>query len=79
MKLIKKIAKDKLTVVCGVIFLFVMIFVLSTGFKGELPKHDFKVNAEEVNSVIDFLTKQHEGAKNLMINNFIYLGKNHHD
>ncbi len=47
--------KDKLTVVCGVIFLFVMIFVLSTGFKGELPKHDFKVNAEEVNSVIDDL------------------------
>lgn len=39
-----------------------------------------KINSfEEVNSVIDFLTKQHEGAKNLMINNFIYLGKNRHD
>lgn len=39
-----------------------------------------KINCfEEVNSVIDFLTEQHEGAKNLMINNIMYLGKNHHD
>ena len=39
-----------------------------------------KINSfEEVNSVTDFLTEQHEGAKNLMINNFIYLGKNRHD
>lgn len=39
-----------------------------------------KINSfEEVNSVIDFLTKQHEGAKNLMINNIMYLGKNRHE
>ena len=31
--------KDKTTVVCGCIFLLVMIFVLSTGFKGDIPKH----------------------------------------
>ena len=39
-----------------------------------------KINSfEEVDSVIDFLTEKNEGAKNLMINNFIYLGKNRHD
>lgn len=39
-----------------------------------------KINSfEEVNSVTDFLTKQHEGAKNLIINNIMYLGKNYHD
>ena len=39
-----------------------------------------KINSfEEVESVMDFLTKRNEGAKNLMINNFIYLGKNRHD
>ena len=39
-----------------------------------------KINSfEEVDSVIDFLSKRNEGAKNLMINNIIYLGKNHHD
>lgn len=39
-----------------------------------------KINSfEEVDSVRDFLTKRNAGAKNLMINNIMYLGKNHHD
>lgn len=39
-----------------------------------------KINSfEEVNSVIDFLTGQDEGVKNLMIDNIMYLGKNRHD
>lgn len=39
-----------------------------------------KINSfEEVDSVIDFLTKRNEGAKKLIINNIIYLGKNYHD
>ena len=39
-----------------------------------------KINSfEEVDSVIDFLTKRNEGAKNLIINNIMYLGKNRHN
>lgn len=39
-----------------------------------------KINSfEEIDSVIDFLTKQNEGAKNLIINNIMYLGKNRHN
>ena len=47
--------KDKMTLVCGGIFLLVMMFVLSTGFGGDIPKPTFKVNIEEVNSLIDDL------------------------
>lgn len=45
----------------------------------QLPRKR-KINSfEEVDSVIDFLTKRNEGAKNLIINNIMYLGKNRHD
>lgn len=47
--------KDKITVICGGIFLLVMLFVLGTGFKGDIPKTEFKVNAEELNKIIDDL------------------------
>lgn len=39
-----------------------------------------KINSfEEVDSVINFITEQVEGAKNLMINNIIYLGRHKHN
>ena len=48
-------SKDKLTLICGAVFLVVMLFVLSTGFDGDIPKPVFKVNTEEVNALIDDL------------------------
>lgn len=39
-----------------------------------------KINSfEEVNSVVAYLEEQNEGAKNLLINNFMYLGRNRHE
>ena len=47
--------KDKTTVVCGIIVLIVIVFVLSTGFEGDIPKPVFKVDTVLVNSLIDDL------------------------
>ena len=39
-----------------------------------------KINSfKEVDEVIDFITKQIDGTKNIMINNIMYLGKNRYD
>lgn len=39
-----------------------------------------KINSfKEIDAVINFITEQVEGAKNLIIDNIMYLGKNHHD
>lgn len=48
-------AKDKVTVVCGFIVFLVMVFVLSTGFEGDIPKPVFSVNMDELNSILDDL------------------------
>lgn len=34
---------------------------------------------KEVDDVISFITEQTEGAKNVIIDNIMYLGKNRHD
>ena len=47
--------KDKTTVICGIIMLFVIIFVLSTGFNRGLPKPVFEVDSDEINLIIDDL------------------------
>lgn len=39
-----------------------------------------KINSfKEVDEVIDFITKQIEGARNIIIENIMYLGKSHYD
>lgn len=47
--------KDKITVICGVVVLIVIIFVLSTGFDRTLPKPVFEANSEQINTLIDDL------------------------
>lgn len=45
-------SKDKLSIICGLVVLIALIFVLLTGFKGDLPDNVYTVDSEKINQMV---------------------------